>query len=193
MGDYRMVRGKPVVFDTSSSFAMAGGVGIAIHNTRGQPKVGVFSFLPVDFSTQFSQDIDGTFVVVHFTVGGALIVGVGFTTGVHRKSVVESDIKIRRHFGGDVETVEEIFLLEGHRGSVVGLCPYSTWFRFVCCFFGEGKKTLLKPPNFTKTLQVLTFSWYRCVLSLPRSSTTNLLPLLFVGPLPPPSLRSGIE
>ena len=143
MGDDRMVRGKPVVFDTSSSFAMAGGVGIAIHNTRGQPKVGVFSFLPVDFSTQFSQDIDGTFVVVHFTVGGALIVGVGFTTGVHRKSVVESDIKIRRHFGGDVETVEEIFLLEGHRGSVVGLCPYSTWFRFVivCLFFGEGKKT----------------------------------------------------
>ena len=137
-----MVRGKPVVFDTSSSFAMAGGVGIAIHNTRGQPKVGVFSFLPVDFSTQFSQDIDGTFVVVHFTVGGALIVGVGFTTGVHRKSVVESDIKIRRHFGGDVETVEEIFLLEGHRGSVVGLCPYSTWFRFVCLFFGRGEKDL---------------------------------------------------
>jgi hypothetical protein len=135
MGDYRMVRGKPVVFDTSSSFAMAGGVGIAIHNTRGQPKVGMFSFLPVDFSTQFSQDIDGTFVVVHFTVGGALIVGVGFTgdverrrmMGVHRKSVVESDIKIRRHFGGDVETVEEIFLLEGHRGSVVGMCPYSTY------------------------------------------------------------------
>ena len=120
-----MVRGKPVVFDTSSFFAMAGGVGIAIHNTRGQPKVRVFSFLPVDFSTQFSQDIDGTFVVVHFTVGGALIVGVGFTTGVHRKSVVESDIKIRRHFGGDVETVEEIFLLEGHRGSVVGLCLFN--------------------------------------------------------------------
>jgi hypothetical protein len=21
--------------------------------------------------------------------------------------------------------------LEGHRGSVVGMCPYSTWFRFV--------------------------------------------------------------
>ena len=131
MGDYRMFRGNPVVFDTPSSFAMAGGVGVAIHNIHnagGQPKVGVFSFFPVDFSTQFSQDIDGTFVVVHFTVGEALIVGVRFTGVVERRLMrcvhhkgVESDIKIRRHFGGDVETVEEIFVLERHVGGIAGL------------------------------------------------------------------------